>query len=51
MHNEGKSEYTAKYKPWELVGYVAFKEKDKAIAFEKYLKMGSGKAFVCKHLI
>ena len=49
VHNDGKSMYTSKYKPWELHSYITFKDKDKAIAFEKYLKGGSGKALVKKH--
>ena len=31
--------------------YAAFKNKSKALAFEKYLKQGSGFAFANKHLI
>ena len=49
VHNDGKSIYTSKYKPWELLGYMAFKAKETAIKFEKYLKSGSGKAFTKKH--
>ena len=44
-HNAGKSAHTAKYKPWELVWYCAFPDKYKALAFEKYLKSRSGRAF------
>jgi predicted GIY-YIG superfamily endonuclease len=51
IHNDGGSEYTAKYKPWNLVGYVAFIDESKAITFEKYLKSGAGKAFASKHLL
>ena len=51
IHNEGGSIYTAKYAPWFLHGYVAFKEKSKAIAFEKYLKSGTGKAFAKNHFL
>ncbi|MCA9508812.1 MAG: GIY-YIG nuclease family protein, partial [Myxococcales bacterium] len=51
MHNNGKSTYTAKYMPWALQGYVAFNEESKAIAFEKYLKSGSGKAFAQNHFL
>ncbi|MBX9830513.1 GIY-YIG nuclease family protein [Candidatus Babeliales bacterium] len=50
-HNDGKSIYTAKYKPWILVGYVAFQEEFQAISFEKYLKSGSGKVFLKKHFL
>lgn len=47
-HNNGFSNHTAKYVPWELVTYHAFKDKYKAYEFEKYLKTGSGKAFASK---
>lgn len=50
-HNNGEVTYTAKKKPWKLVWYCAFLEKEKAIAFEKYLKVGSGFAFARKHLV
>ena len=49
-HNSGQSPHTAKYKPWELVTYSAFRNREKALAFEKYLKSHSGKAFVNKRL-
>jgi putative endonuclease len=48
-HNEGRSVHTAKYKPWKLEMYIAFSDKKRAIAFEKYLKSGSGRAFSAKH--
>jgi predicted GIY-YIG superfamily endonuclease len=35
-HNAGKSTHTAKFKPWELVWYCAFRDKYKALEFEKY---------------
>ena len=49
-HNHGQSPYTSKYKPWNLITYLAFSEKDKALSFEKYLKSHSGKAFANKRL-
>jgi len=49
-HNAGQSPHTAKYKPWRLVTYVAFRDEAKALAFEHYLKSGSGRAFARKHL-
>jgi len=49
-HNEGRSPHTANYKPWKLVTYVAFSNEEKALAFEKYLKSGSGRAFAEKRL-
>jgi hypothetical protein len=36
--------------PWELITYLAFKDKSTAQAFEKYLKSHSGKAFTNKRL-
>ena len=49
-HNYGKFYHTAKYKPWELVCYTAFSDKNKAHQFERYLKTGSGVAFSNRHL-
>lgn len=49
-HNSGGSVHTAKYKPWEIIVYMGFKNKNRAIQFEKYLKSGSGRAFSKKHL-
>jgi putative endonuclease len=50
-HNAGKSAHTAKFKRWELVWYCAFREKLKALAFEKYLKSHSDRAFAKKRLL
>ena len=49
-HDQGQSPHTAKYKPWELITYIAFNNKSKALSFEKYLKYHSGKAFANKRL-
>ena len=49
-HNHGQSPHTSKYKPWNLVSYTAFHDRQKALAFEKYLKSHSGKAFANKRL-
>ena len=50
-HNSGKSVYTNKFKPWELVFYSVFDNKKVALDFEKYLKTASGIAFRNKRLI
>lgn len=47
-HNAGQSPHTAKFKPWRLITYLAFSERTKAEAFERYLKSGSGHAFASK---
>jgi putative endonuclease len=49
-HNAGKSVHTNKYAPWKLVAAVWFTDTQKANAFERYLKTGSGRAFTQKHL-
>ena len=46
--NAGNSPHTSKYMPWRLVTYVAFSDIEKARAFERYLKSGSGHAFAKK---
>ena len=49
-HNAGKSPHTSKYCPWKLVASINFSDEQKALKFEKYLKIGSGHAFANKHL-
>jgi predicted GIY-YIG superfamily endonuclease len=48
-HNTGKSTHTAKHRPWNLVCYQAFADERRAIAFERYLKTGSGHEFRRRH--
>ena len=48
-HNAGVSAHTAKHRPWELVVAVEFANEERAIAFERYLKSGSGRAFAKRH--
>jgi putative endonuclease len=48
-HNSNKSIHTRKGSPWKLVSYIAFNEKEKALAFEKYLKSSNGRLFSKKH--
>jgi len=50
-HNEGGQKYSSQKRPFILVWYCAFVTKSKATAFERYLKQGSGFAFVRKHLV
>jgi predicted GIY-YIG superfamily endonuclease len=49
-HNAGQSPHTAKFKPWRLVTYIAFSDPEKAVAFERYMKTASGRAFARKRL-
>ena len=50
-HNKGRSPHTAKFRPWILIAYFAFAEEGTAIAFERYLKSGSGRAFTRRHFL
>ena len=49
-HNAGRSSHTAKDRPWRIKTAVAFRDRNKAAAFEKYLKSPSGRAFSKKRL-
>jgi predicted GIY-YIG superfamily endonuclease len=49
-HNDGRSPHTSKYRPWRLIVYVAFSDRNRAIEFERYLKSSSGQAFAKRHL-
>ncbi|HZW60789.1 MAG TPA: GIY-YIG nuclease family protein [Candidatus Babeliales bacterium] len=49
-HNSGGSVHTQKYRPWQLITYIAFDCEKKALEFEKYIKVGSGNAFAKKRL-
>ena len=48
-HNAGEVPHTSKFKPWKIEAYFAFETKEKAVAFEAYLKTGSGHAFAKRH--
>ncbi|MEK7155030.1 MAG: GIY-YIG nuclease family protein [Patescibacteria group bacterium] len=50
-HQNGGVNATKHLRPIVLVYYSAFKSKQKALDFEKYLKTNSGFAFRNKHLI
>ena len=50
-HNNGDSKYSKKYAPWHLETFITLSSKHKAQELEKYLKSGSGFAFLKKRLI
>jgi predicted GIY-YIG superfamily endonuclease len=50
-HKVGLVKYTSNKRPIELVTYICFNNKYKAFEMEKYLKSGSGRAFMKRHLI
>jgi predicted GIY-YIG superfamily endonuclease len=49
-HNAGEVPHTSKFRPWHIKTAVAFNDQERAIAFEGYLKSGSGRAFAKKRL-
>ena len=49
-HNEGRCRYTAIARPWHIDLIIKFPNESRAVAFERYLKSGSGNAFAQRHL-
>ena len=49
-HNSGGAPHTASGRPWHLDVVIEFADERRAIAFERYLKSGSGCAFAKRHL-
>jgi putative endonuclease len=50
-HETSPSQTDIKMGPFKLMWYCCFQDKYKALAFEKYLKSGSGIAFLKKRLV
>ncbi len=48
-HHNGHVDATKNRRPVSLEFYFAIEDKNKAFAFEKYLKSGSGRAFINRH--
>ncbi len=48
-HQKGYISSTRNRLPIKLISYFAFQDKYTAFNFEKYLKSGSGRAFMNKH--
>ncbi len=49
-HNSGKVTHTSKFMPWRVQTYIGLGDEVRAVAFEKYLKSHSGRAFAAKRL-
>jgi len=49
-HKRGEVDSTKDRLPLQLECYIAFTNKYKAYKFEKYLKSGSGRSFLKRHL-
>jgi predicted GIY-YIG superfamily endonuclease len=49
-HNAGEVPHTSKQCPWRIKTAIAFTDQERTLAFEKYLKTASGRAFAKKRL-
>jgi predicted GIY-YIG superfamily endonuclease len=49
-HNAGGCVHTANGRPWSIDVVLEFADEQRALAFERYLKSGSGNAFAKRHL-
>ena len=45
-HNKLGNDWTAKFRPWTLIFQKQFNNKADAMAFEKWLKTGTGRDFI-----
>ena len=50
-HNAGKNPSTADFTPWHFAAIISFPSEERARRFEYYLKGGSGRAFLRRHLL
>ena len=50
-HIDGYVPATENRRPVKLVTYIVFNDRYKAFEFEKYLKFGSGRAFLTRHFL
>ena len=50
-HSKGMVQYTSDKLPVECICAMGFQDKYKAFNFEKYLKTGSGRAFMRRHFV
>jgi len=48
-HNAGRCAHTVDGKPWIVDVIIEFSDERRAVAFERYLKSGSGSAFAKRH--
>jgi len=50
-HNQGIVRSTAPFRPWRLRTAICFSQRNRATQFERYLKTGSGIAFLRKRFL
>ncbi|MBV9731453.1 MAG: GIY-YIG nuclease family protein [Verrucomicrobia bacterium] len=50
-HNAGKNPSTSRCAPWRFAALFTFPSEEQAHRFEHYLKGGSGRAFLRRHVL
>ena len=50
-HNAGKNPSTASFTPWRFAAIFSFPSEERARRVEPYLKGGSGRAFLRRHIL
>ena len=50
-HEQGLVQSTSYYRPLRLAAYIGVETEQKAVQLERYLKKGSGKAFLKKRIL
>jgi putative endonuclease len=50
-HNAGKNPSTVEHAPWRFAAILSFPSEHQARSFERYLKGGSGRAFLRPHVL
>tara|TARA_B110000037_G_scaffold166418_1_gene188235 strand:+ start:226 stop:624 length:399 start_codon:yes stop_codon:yes gene_type:complete len=48
-HNQGEVHHTSKYRPWKIQTAISFDSREKAIAYERYIKSHSGREYSKRH--
>jgi putative endonuclease len=49
-HNQGKSTFTKRYKPWVIIHKENFNNLEESIKREKYFKSAAGRRWIKKYL-
>jgi putative endonuclease len=50
-HNAGKNPSTSEFVRWKFAAIFSFPSEEQARHFERYLKSGSGRAFLRRHIL
>ena len=50
-HNAGKSQWTSQDDEWKIIYTKTFESRSEAMRYEKWLKSGTGRDFIKKHLL